>query len=214
MAVSSQHYDDKIDEETAIKKKPEIITFYNDNKFGVDVVDQMCAICNVARSTRRWPWVHMFNLINISVINARVIYELNTKTKITRNDFTEQLAKSLINPHLQRRARSSSISYKTRILAGRLSNTPIEPSNDRLPCSSSRSMQTRMQALIAKRKARQKETQVGSKLPKHAPCFDCLKETGQRKITRQVCQMEGCSNFSCDDHYKKVCTECYNEILQ
>ena len=33
------HHDDKIDQDSEDNKKPEIITFYNSTKGGVDVVD-------------------------------------------------------------------------------------------------------------------------------------------------------------------------------
>lgn len=36
------HHDDNIDEDTGDKRKPEMITFYNSTKAGVDVVDEMC----------------------------------------------------------------------------------------------------------------------------------------------------------------------------
>ena len=80
--LSSQHHDAKIDERNKKKQKPEIITYYNRTKCGVDVVDQMCEMYNVARTSRKWPWVHMFNLINISAINARVIYRQVTDEEI------------------------------------------------------------------------------------------------------------------------------------
>ena len=111
--VSSQHYVDKIDPATKTRKKPDIVTNYNANKCGVDVVDQMCSICNVQQTTRRWPWVHMFNLINVSAINARVIFEANTKQSIERTKFLDQLGEALYLPHLKRRAVNNSIPYKT-----------------------------------------------------------------------------------------------------
>ena len=39
--ISSMHQDKKIDEATSGDKKPEIISFYNSTKGGVDVVDIM-----------------------------------------------------------------------------------------------------------------------------------------------------------------------------
>ena len=39
--ISSMHQDKKIDEATGGDKKPEIISFYNSTKGGVDVVDIM-----------------------------------------------------------------------------------------------------------------------------------------------------------------------------
>eukprot|EP00102_Acyrthosiphon_pisum_P010084 XP_008178239.1 PREDICTED: piggyBac transposable element-derived protein 4-like [Acyrthosiphon pisum] len=51
LVVSSMHNDDTIDEENHAKK-PEMITFYNKTKIGVDLVDQLCEKYNVARNTR------------------------------------------------------------------------------------------------------------------------------------------------------------------
>lgn len=53
--VSSMHHDDRIDEATGDAKKPEIITFYNSTKGGVDVVDMMMDKYSVSRNSRRLP---------------------------------------------------------------------------------------------------------------------------------------------------------------
>ena len=52
---SSMHHDDKIDPESGDMKKPEIITFYNSTKGGVDRVDQMAGEYDTSRNSRRWP---------------------------------------------------------------------------------------------------------------------------------------------------------------
>lgn len=54
--VSTLHHDDSIDASTGEKCKPEIITFYNHTKGGVDKLDQLSATYDVARNTR-WPMV-------------------------------------------------------------------------------------------------------------------------------------------------------------
>ena len=51
------HHDKAIDNGTTETKKPEMTTFYNRTKIGVDILDQLCAKYNVARNTRRWPMV-------------------------------------------------------------------------------------------------------------------------------------------------------------
>ena len=53
--LCSQHHDDKIDQATGDDKKPEIITFYNSTKGGVDMVDVMMDKYSVSRNSRRWP---------------------------------------------------------------------------------------------------------------------------------------------------------------
>ncbi|XP_030758011.1 uncharacterized protein LOC115883741 [Sitophilus oryzae] len=51
--ASSLHHDDSIDKSTAAKFKPEIITYYNQTKGGVDNFDKLSATFDVARNTRR-----------------------------------------------------------------------------------------------------------------------------------------------------------------
>lgn len=40
--ISSMHNDSKIDPESGNQRQPEIVTFYNSTKSGVDVVDEKC----------------------------------------------------------------------------------------------------------------------------------------------------------------------------
>lgn len=43
LLASSMHFDDAVDETTGDATKPEIITFYNSTKDGVDILDQLSA---------------------------------------------------------------------------------------------------------------------------------------------------------------------------
>nr|CAH7712308.1 unnamed protein product [Callosobruchus chinensis] len=79
LAVSSMHYDGRIDQDTGDKKKPEMITFYNATKVGVDSADQKMAQYTVSRNTRRWPMVMFYNMINIAGINGHVVYKSNSQ---------------------------------------------------------------------------------------------------------------------------------------
>lgn len=109
--LSTMHYDDKIDQDTGPSQKPEIITFYNKTKIGVDVVDQMCAKYDVARNTRRWPMVVFFYLLNISCINALCVQKYNSSTDkpIPRVEFIQDVAWELIKPQIQRRCQIASL---------------------------------------------------------------------------------------------------------
>lgn len=82
-------------------KKPEIITFYNETKSGVDVVDKLCTTYNVARSTKRWPMV--ICLLNIGEI-SRVIFRGNKNTFTTRREFLKKLGLALLDDQLKVRA--------------------------------------------------------------------------------------------------------------
>ena len=52
LLLSMMHHDNAIDSNL---NKPEIITFYNMTKEGVDVVDELKGNYSVARISRRWP---------------------------------------------------------------------------------------------------------------------------------------------------------------
>ena len=68
LALSMLH-NDKIDGDTGAARKPDIVTFYNATKGGVDTVDQMSSLYNCARNTRRWLMVIFYRLLNIAGIN-------------------------------------------------------------------------------------------------------------------------------------------------
>ena len=214
LLVSSQHFDAKIDERTKNKMKPEIVTYYNGTKYAVDVVDQMCSSYNVARTTRRWPWIHIFNLMNVSGINARVIYKANTKKQITRKEFLNELAKALMIPHLKRRARNTNLSYATRKAAAEIADIKISGHSydvpHQIPPLKSNRPNTRAAALKTARIARKV---TNEQMAKQRRCFEC-KESTTTKKTRLFCKMDGCSNPTCDDHLVKMCPTCYKELLE
>nr|XP_023024929.1 piggyBac transposable element-derived protein 4-like [Leptinotarsa decemlineata] len=67
--LSTIHHDYSIDPNSGEDIKPEIITFYNTTKCGVDTVNQLSSKYNVARNTHRWPMVIFYSLFNITGIN-------------------------------------------------------------------------------------------------------------------------------------------------
>ena len=81
---SSMHHDDKIDLESGDMKKPEIITFCNSTKGGVDMVDQMAGEYDTSRNSRRWPLTVFYALLNVFTINAYILFCHNTENKLKR----------------------------------------------------------------------------------------------------------------------------------
>ncbi|KAH9635219.1 hypothetical protein HF086_013246 [Spodoptera exigua] len=77
--ISTMHNDATIDEDSGDSRKPEVITYYNRTKNGVDLVDKMCSMYDVARNSRRWPLTVFFRLLNLSALNALCIYTANKK---------------------------------------------------------------------------------------------------------------------------------------
>ena len=55
------------------EKKPEVITYYNATKGGVDTMDQMVRWFTTKRKTRRWPMVIFYNMLDISALNAFIV---------------------------------------------------------------------------------------------------------------------------------------------
>lgn len=98
LLYSTVHSDDRIDEATHDQNKPEIVTFYNKTKGGVDVVDEMISLYTVSRITCRWPLTIFFCLLNIGGINSQIIYFANTNHKLDRRIYLKQLAIELMKP--------------------------------------------------------------------------------------------------------------------
>ena len=55
------------------KKVPEMITFYNGTKGGVDCADQTIQTYSSKFSTRRWPVVVFCNILDFAALNAYAV---------------------------------------------------------------------------------------------------------------------------------------------
>lgn len=108
---NASYHDDKIDETTTELRKPEIITFYNTTKGGVDTADQMCGEYNVARNTKRWTMVVFYGILNIAGLNAAIVYFAK---RSNRRSFLKQLGMELLKDHLKDRAKNDRVPAKTR----------------------------------------------------------------------------------------------------
>jgi hypothetical protein len=79
------------------KKKPNTVVFYNDTKYGVDCLDQMCKAFSVKAKVRRWPLALFFNLLDLAAINAWILYKQTTGRPISRRAFIQQLVDDLVS---------------------------------------------------------------------------------------------------------------------
>ncbi|KAL4144046.1 hypothetical protein QTP88_006280 [Uroleucon formosanum] len=70
----------------------------------VDTMDFMSENYSVARASARWPLTIFYALMNIGGINAQIIYQENTKNKITRLQFLKALGKELMQKNVKIRA--------------------------------------------------------------------------------------------------------------
>lgn len=87
------------------KKKPEMVEFYNETKPGVDVVDQMARKYSTKASSRRWPMHAFYNVLDLALINASVLYKEVLKINISRRDFILKLGTELAKENVQARGR-------------------------------------------------------------------------------------------------------------
>lgn len=99
--ISSMH---NTIETNNLKKKPEMICFYNSTKAGVDLLDMKCAVFSSNRKTRRWPLAVFYRLINICSVNSFIVFMSYKGTPMMeRFKFIKSLGKDLIVPHLRKR---------------------------------------------------------------------------------------------------------------
>jgi len=124
--ISSMHHDKKIDETTCEERKPDIITFYNSTKGGVDVVDMMMDEYSVSRNSRRWPLTVFLALLNISSVNSYVLYAHNPQNKLKRRKFIKSISLALLQDHQKRRLQNERLPKTLRTAVARFVSKPTE----------------------------------------------------------------------------------------
>lgn len=110
--ASSMHHRISNDED---KKKPEMISYYNSTKCGVDLLDMKCAIFSSSRRTRRWPLAIFYRLLSIGTVNSFIMYmSFKDIPDMTRFDFIKMLGFELIVPHLRTRLTNTNLPRELR----------------------------------------------------------------------------------------------------
>jgi hypothetical protein len=111
IVLSSLHRDKKCQEKSS---KPEMITFYNQTKGGVDALDERIATYSTKLTTRRWHAVVFFDMLDISLFNAFVLHkavnpDYHRGNSSSRRVFLKHLGKALLQANITRRAVSRSV---------------------------------------------------------------------------------------------------------
>ncbi|XP_040565532.1 uncharacterized protein [Lepeophtheirus salmonis] len=78
------------------KRLPESIQYYNETKYGVDILDQMARLYSTKMSSRRLPLQVFYNILDFAGINAVILYIEVTGKKITRRQLLNNLITELI----------------------------------------------------------------------------------------------------------------------
>ncbi|CAK1552928.1 unnamed protein product [Leptosia nina] len=115
--VSSMHHNEVVDENTKI---PEIILYYNSTKGGVDEADKKCSNYSSSRRTRRWPMVVFYRIVDLSGINAYILYNMHQPKITDRGVFLKSLARSLVLPQMQKRVVCSQLPRELRLVIKRV----------------------------------------------------------------------------------------------
>lgn len=177
--ISSMHHSKNDDPETG---KPEIISFYNSTKGGVDSLDQMCANYSCGRRTQRWPMAVFLRIVDIAAVNAYVLHQsYKDRTPLTRLQFMKMLGKQLTQQYLVDRMKNARLPRELRETICRITGNELQPLH--ASCNEDLSRANRKTCNLCPAKIKRK-TQYS--------CFKC---------NRPICLQ--CS--------KKVCVRCTEE---
>ena len=108
MISTMHHSGNTLDDQ---KKKSDLQLYYNETKAGVDVLDEMCKRYTVRCKVLRWPLVHFHNMLDVTGINAFLIFNhyhpawTTVNVAKRRRYFLHQLALELAQEHMEFRLR-------------------------------------------------------------------------------------------------------------
>lgn len=183
--MSSMHHTQFTD---SSNNKPEIISFYNATKSGVDTLDMKCSNYSANRKTRRWPLAILYYMLAMCSSNAYTLYNIFQSTKkMSRYDFVLNLGISLAKPYMKKRL--------------------LIPN---LPEDLRKSIVEALQETETRRETEaSKETVIKSdKLAKRKSCRYCPYQ--KKRATQYKC-IE-CETPTCLECSKKICNQCVAQM--
>lgn len=102
LVLSSMHKNVKITQDE--RRKPDVISFYDHTKGGVDIMDQMAGVFTTRCKTRRWTMNALSYVLDTVRTNANTLWnEMYPAEKLSSHDFLWALSDELIKPFVQRR---------------------------------------------------------------------------------------------------------------
>lgn len=116
--LSSQFHSVETSSDEKAKRKPEIILHYNKTKGAVDTGDKMTREYTCVRTTRRWPFRIFMEIIDMSALNAYIIFtkkfpDWKCNDRSRRRLFLQNLAQELALPNVVNRKQDSKNFHKT-----------------------------------------------------------------------------------------------------
>ncbi|XP_049906487.1 piggyBac transposable element-derived protein 4-like [Epinephelus moara] len=159
-------------------RKPQMVVDYNRWKKGVDVLNQLVATYSCRQRTRRWPMALFHHIIDVSAVNASILWtaaQPNWKQgNLTRRRlFLEELGRALTFPLMATRQRLPHQPGAAAMVTQAQDLAPVTPS-----CKSLKD--TRRQC-------------------KYCP-------VKKRRMVTTICQK--CDNYTCKEHTTVICNTC------
>lgn len=198
--LSSMHKDAQISNRE--DKKPQIILDYNHAKGGVDTLDQMVGTYSTKRKTRRWPLVLFFNIMDVSAVNAFIIWshlnpEWNSNKSHRRRLFLKQLGKDLVRQHMMSRLSVSGLSLSLK----KAIEECIQENDDSTDDAQDDAVENTEEVHKHGHDAAYSDA---PRKRKQGRCVLC--DRSKDKKARTSCHKCGC--FACADHIIALCTRC------
>ncbi|XP_038568008.1 piggyBac transposable element-derived protein 3-like [Micropterus salmoides] len=179
LLLSTKHREPEVSNKEP--RQPKIILDYNSCKGGVDNFDKSISTYSCRRRTCRWPLVLFYNILDVSALNAFVLWTAlhpswNNNKSFKRRLFMEELGKMLVSPQMQRTQSPP--------------HTPAAAAIAKDEQESGETPEKSGDADYTSRKLRR-------------PCQFCT--GGKRKIA-STCNM--CNKHICKDHTFSYCSSC------
>lgn len=184
---STLHFEKKVD--TSECKKPQAILDYNSTKGAVDTLDKMISCYTCRRKTKRWPVVVFSNVLDISAVNAYILFlaanpDWKVKSKRRRRLFIESLGMGLVQDHICRR----DILPRQEAAAKLVKNVQCQSEDD-----ANSIPETAGSASTRRKRGR---------------CYLCKSDNKFQNVCIK------CGKFVCKTHSNQVCTKCTTTSAQ
>ena len=122
LLISTLHVENNsINTSNGTEQKPQIISFYNNTKVGVDTVDELCGTYSTSRKGNRWPLVIFFRILDIAGINSQTIYNNKPTPNLKRNKYFQEIGAALVSEILRKRSYNFRIPREIRNKAAKCS---------------------------------------------------------------------------------------------
>lgn len=197
--LSTMHTTKEVDDTTPALK-PEIINFYNSTKGGVDTMDKLVGTYRCKRKVERWPLAVFCNLLDISAVNAFVIFtSLNptwnyARRKYRRRLFLKELEKSLVYGHIAHRE----CRPRTQSALSVVNTIQDNPSVGSVHSVASACNLPNSEKLTH-----------ASPTRKRARCFKCVYNTSGNLYSSRC---DKCKKHVCKMHYFSLCDDCVDKL--